>query len=200
MNFSEISNIKWVLPSALAAAWGLRLTMNSELLWIIESIIGMTVIGILVGVYMKDRNDTETVWDESRGILGALYSKTIDVSSARLFDSVPQGIDLSHNSAKVLGAMNVRFEDEPGCTLDFVVCRPLKQGPTRVGFLVKRNGIRIPDSHKKLESLSEVIVSDAQILESAMRAAYPHTPIRTAELQDLLLIQTGGVDTIDRTS
>lgn len=200
MNFSEISNIKWMLPSALAAAWGLRLTMNSELLWTIESIIGMMAIGILVGVYMKGRNSTETVWDESRGILGVFNSRTIDVCAARLFDSVPQGIDLRHNSAKVLGAMNVRLEDEPGCTLDFVVCRPLKQGPTRVGFVVKRNGIRIPDAHKKLEALSEVIVGDAQILESAMRAAYPHTPIRTAELQDLLLIQTGGVDTIARTS
>ncbi len=47
-----------------------------------------------------------------------------------------------------------------------------------------------------VENLSEKVLEDVMVLESALRAAYAHMPIARAELDDITLINSGGVDFI----
>jgi hypothetical protein len=47
-------------------------------------------------------------------------------------------------------------------------------------------------SKKAIENLCDAVFEDSTILESAMRASYPHTPIDRARLEDLRAMMTGG--------
>ena len=198
MRWQDSAYVKWTIPIALGAAWGYRLSLGGEMIWLVECIIGMALLVLAISLYYMGRTKVQAYWDNSRGVLGLVRPNTVEVLSGRLFDKVPQGIDLSHSASKVLGSMSEHFDDEPGGTLEFVMCRPLKEGPTRVGFIVKRNGMRTQNTKKRLERLTNQLEESAQILESSMRAAYPHTRVKEAGRRDMLLITSGGVDTIAR--
>ena len=51
------------------------------------------------------------------------------------------------------------------------------------------------DLVSRIEHLSKLIMADVMILESAMRAAYPHLPVERAEKGDILMVNTGGIET-----
>ena len=110
-------------------------------------------------------------------------------------EGIPLGIDLSHSAKKVLQAMHTRFENKKGGTLVFFINRPIGNETTRVGMLVRRSSLRLPNTQAKLEQLSKLMLADIMILESAMRAAYPHLPVEKAEKQDILMVNTGGLET-----
>jgi len=44
--------------------------------------------------------------------------------------------------------------------------------------------------------LHDKLLDDVEVLESAMRSAYPHTPIERADLRDMALVNAGGFDVI----
>lgn len=200
LRWQESAYVKWTIPAALGAAWSYRLSLGGEMIWYVECIIGMSLLLLAISLYLKGRSNAHAYWDNSRGVLGLVWTHSVEVCAGRLFDKVPQGIDLSHSASKVLGAMSEHFDDEPGGTLEFVMCRPLKEGPTRVGFVVKRSGVRTQNTKNRLDILADDIEETVQILESSMRAAYPHTRVREADRRDMLLITSGGVDTIARTA
>ena len=102
---------------------------------------------------------------------------------------------LSHSANKVLQAMYTRFENEEGGTLVFFINRPVGNESTKVGMLVRRSSLRLPNTKSKLEKLSKLMLADIMILESSMRAAYPHLPVERAERQDILIVNTGGLET-----
>jgi hypothetical protein len=81
-------------------------------------------------------------------------------------------------------------------SLRFFVCRPLGQGPTRVGILIIRTRFRLGSSERRSRDLSEKVLQDVAILESAMKAAYPHMPIEKAALGDVMMVIRGGVQSI----
>jgi hypothetical protein len=108
--------------------------------------------------------------------------------------SVPIGIDLKHAAARVLSAMSTRFEEEEGGELRFFVARPLGNSPTRVGMMVARRWSRIVHSKSRIRRFAEKVAEDAQVLEGAMRAAYPHTPVVRGGLKDALVVLNGGVE------
>jgi hypothetical protein len=120
----------------------------------------------------------------------------VEVCAARLLGSVPLGIDLSHSAKKVLQAMHSRFLSEEGGTLMFFISRPMGDGMTKVGMLVKRSALRLPSLLSRVDQLGKLLVTDAMILESSMRAAYPHLPVERAEKQDLLMVNKGGIESV----
>ena len=91
--------------------------------------------------------------------------------------------------------MHTRFENEPGGTLVFFITRPIGNELTKIGMLVRRTALRLPNTRTKIEQLSKKMMADVMILESSMRAAYPHLPVVRAEKQDILTVNTGGLET-----
>jgi hypothetical protein len=156
----------------------------------------MATLLVFLYVYRSEPEEPKLLWDSNRSILGIIRSWNVEACSVRLIGSIPLGIDLSHSAAKVLSAMTTRYSEESGGTIEFVVCRPLDNSGTRVGFIVSRRGIRLPDGLKRLEILSERLLEDVLLLESAMRAAYPHTPIELATVEDVELIRRGGIEVL----
>ncbi len=196
MSKVESSNLQWVLPAALAAAWGISLSIQQSIDQLIIAITGMATLLVFLYIYRSAPEKPKLLWDSNRGILGIIRSWNVEACSMRLIGSIPLGIDLSHSATKVLSAMSTRYHEETGGTLEFVVCRPLGNTGTRVGFMVSRRGIRLPDGLKRLDILSEKLLEDVLLLESAMRAAYPHTPIEVATVEDVELVRSGGVEAI----
>ncbi len=193
MNWFESTHIRWSLPAALAAAWGIRMSIRGTGVIMLENVIGVGSLLVLLTVLLWKRREFTALWDAQGKLLSVVRPWTLEVSSARLFEKIPQGIDLSHNANRVLSAMGARYRDVTRGTVNFVVCRPLENGPTRVGFVVSRKRLRTIRTYQELESIAEQVTEDAQVLESALHSAYPHTPIKEADLESMILIQTGGV-------
>lgn len=139
--------------------------------------------------------DPNVLWDEQHGFIAIIRPWRVEICAARLLGSVPLGIDLSHSARKVLQAMHTRFENEKGGTLVFFINRPLGNESTKVGMLVRRSALRLPNTNTKVQQLSKLMLADIMILESSMRAAYPHLPIERAQKQDILMVNTGGLVT-----
>lgn len=198
MNWFESQYIRWSLPAALAAAWGIRMSLGGEIVTMLENIIGLGSLLVLLTMLLWKRNELVALWDEQRGLLSVVRPLTLEISSAMLFEKIPQGIDLSYNANRVLSALGARFRDEVGGKVNFVVCRPLENGPTRVGFVVSRKRVRTIRTYHEMEATAEQVTADAQVLESAMVAAYPHTPVSGADLDSLIMMKTGGVGTVVR--
>jgi len=149
---------------------------------------------LLLALSWKTNQIPFVLWDEQRGVLAILWSFSLEVLAGRLMTSIPIGLDLSHSATKVLRALHTRFEGKKKGEVRFFLCRPAGNGVTRAGILVARRSLRILDGVKKAAAISEDLVTDAMVLESSMRAAYPHMPIERAGLEDLLLVTSGGVE------
>ena len=196
MKFIDILGLKWLALSVFVTTLLLKIWISPN------DIIGLALIGAGLLIYVvflfldnKSSYDPTVLWDEQRGFVAIVRPWRVELCAARLLGSVPLGIDLSHSAGKVLQAMHTRFENEDGGTLVFFITRPIANELTKVGMLVLRSALRLPNTRSKIEHLSKLMMADIMILESAMRAAYPHLPVVRAEKQDILVVNTGGLET-----
>lgn len=196
MKFIDTQELKWLALSVFVTTLLLKIWASPS------DVTGLAMLGagllIYVAVLFLDYRSSynpNVVWDEQRGFVAIIRPWRVELCAARLLGSVPLGIDLSHSAGKVLQAMHTRFENEGGGTLVFFITRPIGNELTKVGMLVRRSGIRLPKTRSKLEHLSKLMMADIMILESAMRASYPHLPVVRAEKQDILVVNTGGLET-----
>jgi hypothetical protein len=160
---------------------------------IILSSVSMVSAGLLV-LSWRNNQPPLIMWDEQCGVLAILRPFTLEVIAGRLMTSVPIGLDLRHSASKVLRALHTRYDGKKKGEVRFFLCRPTGDGVTRAGMLVARRSIRLLDGIKKASSIADDIVTDATVLESSMRAAYPHMPIGPVGLDDLLMVTSGGVE------
>ena len=196
MKFIDIPGLKWLALSVFVTTLLLKIWTSPN------DITGLSLLGAGLVIYVvflyinyKSSYNPNVLWDEQRGFGATIRPWHVELSAARLLGSVPLGIDLSHSARKVLQAMHTRFENEGGGTLVFFITRPIANELTKVGMLVRRRALRLPNTRTKLEQLSKLMMADIMILESAMRAAYPHLPVVRAEKQDILIVNTGGLET-----
>lgn len=197
MKLSESPSLQWVAVGALSTAWGLSLSLQQSIEGVTVSLVGIATLLLLLYVYRKSDTSIKEYWDSYRSSLAIIRRWHVEVCSLRLIQSVPLGIDLSHSASKVLMAMKTRYLEEADGAVEFVLCRPLGSTRTRVGFMVSRKGYRLPNGIRRMEILADKVAEDAYILESAMRAAYPHTPVTTAGADDIELIRRGGVELLE---
>jgi hypothetical protein len=197
MRILDISELRWLALSLFIITLLLKVWIS------MNDILGNALIGagLMIFVYtlileMSAVQAIRVLWDDERGIVATLRTWSVEVCAARLLGSVPLGIDLSHSARRVLQAMHSRFQNEEGGTLIFFITRPVGDGMTKVGMLVRRSAFRLPNTVAKVDNLAKLILADVMILESAMRAAYPHLPVERAEKRDILMVNTGGIDTI----
>lgn len=190
--------IKWLILAALAAAWSLKLSLSKVVSDQIVGIGGILSLLVLIALYQVTRRNFSLHWDKQTGILAIIRAWSVEMYTTRLIASVPQGIDLQHSASRVLASMQARYEEEPKGVLEFHVCRPLRDGPSLIGFTACRKQIRNSSLKRQMETLNELVNEDGMILESAMHASYPHTPIERAELEHNLMIRTGGTDVFAR--
>ena len=197
MAFSHASSqLRYTVPGAVGAAWSLRMALDQSYQVVLESTVGLFLLMVALVVYMKGCEKNLLLWNNDTGILATVKPLTVEVCAARLMTSVPLGIDLSHSAGRVFEAMTIRFNEEKEGELRFFVCRPLGRGVTRVGMMVVRQAPNMRRLASVVEKLSEKVLEDVIILESALRAAYAHMPIARAELDDITLVNSGGVDFI----
>ncbi|MHA2140599.1 MAG: hypothetical protein ACXADF_02000 [Candidatus Thorarchaeota archaeon] len=149
---------------------------------------------LLLTVSWKTRQVPYVMWDEQRGVLAILWTFSLEVLAGRLMTSVPIGLDLSHSASKVLRALHTRYSGKKKGEVRFFLCRPAGDGVTRAGMLVARRGLRFIDGIKRASAIADDLVTDAMVLESSMRAAYPHMPIERSDLDDLLMLTSGGIE------
>ncbi|TFG34592.1 hypothetical protein EU527_02490 [Candidatus Thorarchaeota archaeon] len=196
MRFHTPPDLKWIILAVFITTFLLKIyltpTDNVGL-----SILGISLISVIAALIWSFTSLPEPTvyWDERKGIFAIFRFWSIEVNSARLLASVPIGIDLSHSAKKVLQAMYTRFQNESGGELVFFIIRPLGNQSTKIGFLVRRRGLRLWNGIKHVEDLSKQLGTDIAILERVMRAAYPHLPVTTASLQDIVKATTGGLET-----
>jgi hypothetical protein len=196
MNIINTPGLKWLALSVITTTLLLKIWITPNDL----TGLGLIGTGLLVYVavlYLDYRSsyDPNVLWEEQRGFVAIVRPWRVELCAARLLGSVPLGIDLSHSASKVLQAMHTRFQNENGGTLVFFITRPVGNELTKVGMLVRRSALRLPNTRLRLEQLSKLMMADIMILESAMRAAYPHLPVERAEKQDILIVNTGGLQT-----
>jgi hypothetical protein len=192
----ELDWLKLGIPSTLAIAWMIRLYLVENILNRIESLAGLSILTVIVAAYEIQRQHVEVLWNESEGLMVLVRPFTVEVCSARLLTSVPVGLDLKHSARSVLRAMSVRYDEKKGGEVKFFFDRPLDSGVTRVGMCVSRSAFKGPSSSWTTKRLADQVVEDALILEGSMRAAYPHTPIEAASMQDTALIYDGGLSRV----
>jgi hypothetical protein len=188
---------EWILLSILLTVWLLRLVAQTDrLLLFPDGFVGLgMVLAVMIILRRTDRRPT-VLWDDSKGVLLLVRTWRVEACAARLMMSVPLGIDLSRSAWRVLQSMHAAMSDGRKGTLRFFVCRPLGQGPTRVGIMVMRASIRLGNSSRKSRKLSDRVVQDARILEGAIKVAYPHMPVEKAALADIMMVVQGGVQSI----
>ncbi|NHJ15149.1 MAG: hypothetical protein EAX95_15810 [Candidatus Thorarchaeota archaeon] len=196
MKWFERREFGWMVIATITLAGVIRI------LWIqqvaVDLILSITCLASIVAVVWILATEIASpivVWDDRAATLAILRKWTVEVSSARLMGSVPIGIDLSHSAKKVLQSVYTRYSSGPSVEVVFFVARPLGNGVTRVGILVKRSAMRLRNGIRCVDSLRKQVVKDAALLESAMRAAYPHLPVTKAELDDMMIAVTGGIET-----
>ena len=197
MKWFERADIKWLVILALLGAWTLRILMTSSALPdLAVSVLGLGITAIAIYLHLNAAESPQLLWDETSSTLGIIRHWTVEAISARLMGSVPIGIDLSHSARRVLQAVHNRYLDGPSAELGFFVCRPLGNSPTRVGMIVKRKTLRFWNGISRVDLLKMQVMDDAAILESAMRAAYPHLPVTKASRDDVMMAITGGIDPV----
>ncbi len=178
----------------VVSAWSLRMMLVTDVLGTVGSIAGLLAVTFLVFVIVKYGGSRAVFWDDVRGLIAVYRPWSIEVSSARLWTSVPLGIDLTHSAKKVLEALSERYKEKRGGEIRFFVARPLGNSSTRVGMMVTRRITRFPKATQQLEKTAELVLEDALILEGALHAAYPHTPVRRAGLTDVVMVLNGGIE------
>ena len=196
MNLHDSPEIKWMALTVFLAV------LLFKFYYAPTDIIGLAISGAAVGIFvlvlsliLTNIPKPDVFWDKERGIASIMRFWTVEVSSARLLSSVPIGIDLSHSGKKVLQSMYTRFSNETGGNLVFFITRPMGNQSTKVGFLVRRQGLRLWNGWYRIDSLAKKLVIDVMILESSMRAAYPHLPVEVASFEDILKTNSGGLET-----
>ena len=196
MNIINTPGLKWLALSVITTTLLLKIWITPNDLTGL-ALIGTGLLVYVAVLYLDYRSiyDPNVLWDEQRGFVAIVRPWRVELCAARLLGSVPLGIDLSHSASKVLQAMHTRFQNENGGTLVFFITRPIGNELTKVGMLVRRSALRLPNTRLRLEQLSKLMMADIMILESAMRAAYPHLPVERAEKQDILIVNTGGLQT-----
>jgi hypothetical protein len=197
LNFKNISELRWLALSLFVVTLILKIWLS------LDDSMGIALIGAGLAIFlytlildMRLLESPRVLWDAERGIMATIRTWQVEVCAARLLGSVPLGIDLSHSARKVLQAMHSRFLNEEGGTLLFFISRPLGDGMTKVGLLVRRSAFRLSSLAPKLDQLTKLLMADVMILESAMRAAYPHLPVERAEKHDILMVNKGGIESI----
>jgi len=198
LSIMDSIEVKWIIPAALGAAWSFKLSLSSTVYEQLIGLSGIVSILILVVLYQDKRRNFSVHWDEQTGVLAIIRPWSVEMYTTRLIASVPQGIDLQHSASRVLASMHARYEEDGNGILEFHICRPLGNGPSLVGFTACRKRIRTQPLKKQMEFLSQQVHEDGMILESAMHASYPHTPIEKAKLEHNLMIRSGGTDAFVR--
>ena len=183
--------IQWTLLAAVELAWTLVLLVSNQLELRLIALCGMCVIGLITAVVLRQRLPIRVFWDEHTQTMVIFRSWSIEALSARLLSSVPLGIDVSHSATRVLRAMDEHYKNSKSAATGFFVYRPVSRDATRVGMLCSRKSW-ISGGKKQVEKLRSQVHEDVTILESAMRASYPHTPVVPAQLDDLRMIVSGG--------
>ncbi|MFX1605747.1 MAG: hypothetical protein ACFFDD_07555 [Promethearchaeota archaeon] len=187
--------IRWLALSLFATTLLLKIWISpNDPLGISMIGAGLLIYALVLFLEYRATYDPNVLWDKQRGFIAIIRPWRVELCAARLLGSVPLGIDLSHSARKVLQAMHTRFENEEGGTLVFFINRPVGNESTKVGMLVRRSALRLPNTRSKIENLSKHLFADIMILESSMRAAYPHLPVERAEKQDILMVNTGGME------
>ncbi|MFW9843692.1 MAG: hypothetical protein ACFFEV_03880 [Candidatus Thorarchaeota archaeon] len=192
----DIPELKWMVLSILLVVLILKFYLTPT------DLIGLAMSGAAVGVYCIalvlltiNLPRPNVLWDKERCLAAILRPWTVEVCSARLLSSVPIGIDLSHSGNKVLRAMYTRFTDKPEGAVVFFITRPMGNQSTKIGFLVRRRGLRLWNGLQQIERLKKKIIADILILERSMRSSYPHLPVIEAEFEDIIKATTGGLET-----
>lgn len=192
----DISELKWIGLSVFLAVFAIKVYLAPHDFEGIAFVgIGLAAYTIALAIQQSTVSTPLILWNEERSMLSIIRSWTLEVASARILSSVPIGIDLSHSGRKVLQSMYTRFSIVPGATLVFFITRPMADKSTRVGYLVRRKTLKLWNNRKQVDSLAKLLATDAMILESSMRAAYPHLPVVIADFIDILKTGTGGIET-----
>jgi hypothetical protein len=188
--------LKWMALSVFIVTLLLKFYLSPT------DMFGLAITGASVGIFslsivllFTNAIKPEVFWDKDRNLVSILRAWTVEVCSARLLSSVPIGIDLSYSGKKVLQSMHTRFKNKTGGTLVFFIIRPKGNASTKIGFLVRRRGLRLWNGFQMVDRLSKQLVADTLILESSMRSAYPHLPVEVASFEDVLKTTAGGIET-----
>ena len=186
--------VKWAVPAALGIAWGIRLQMQPS--WL--AVGGLALLVLALTAYLGLRGEVRVFWDENNSIMVLVRTWTVEVCAGCLMTSVPLGLDLTYSAKQVLRAMGAHDEEDRlgGIEVRFFMTRPLGQGPTRLGMMAVRSTPRWTGGLSRARVLHDKLLDDVEVLESAMRSAYPHTPIERADLRDMALVNAGGFDVI----
>ncbi|TXT55236.1 MAG: hypothetical protein BAJATHORv1_40146 [Candidatus Thorarchaeota archaeon] len=194
VRYSKKKNYFWSFVTGSLVGFVLYVFLNQT---IFDVVIGVMGIGIGIGIILlwTQLFKAKIMWSETHGCLAINRKYTVDVYAGCIMTSVPLGIDLSRSARKVLRAIATRMKNDIDCEISFFVIRPVHKFQTRVGLLVSRNTFRLVNGLTQSDSLLKQLNQDVMTLESALRAAYPHTPVERASADDLLLVTTGGVYT-----
>jgi hypothetical protein len=196
------TQFRWIAPGILATAWGLRMTLFTDFPSMVDNIMGMVALGILVWVAMSRGGPQMAAWDSDRGVMALFHPWSVEVIGACVITSVPLGLDLTHSGRRALQMLDVYLEEEEDdipravetlrVQIRFFVTRPLGRGPTKVGMMVSRKTPRIPGA-RRVERVADQVMEGVQVIEGALRSAYPHTPVSRASPDDLLIVMNGGI-------
>lgn len=186
--------VKWVIPAALGVAWGIRLQMQPS--WL--EIVGLALLVLALTAYLGFRRETRVFWDKNNAIMVLVRTWTVEVCAGCLIASVPMSLDLAHSASLVLRALGAHDEEDRlgGIEIRFFMTRPLGQGPTRLGMMAVRSTPRWTGGLSRVRALHNKMLDDVEVLQSAMRSTYPHTPIDRADLRDMALVNSGGFNVI----
>jgi len=196
MRLHDIPELKWIVLSVLLVVTMLKYYVApTDLIGLVISGAAVGIFGIALVLLQTNLPRPDVFWDKERNLAAILRPWTVEVCSARLLSSVPIGIDLSHSGIKVLRAMYTRFSDKPEGAVVFFIIRPMGNQSTKIGFLVRRRGLRLWNGMQQVERLKKKLIADIMILERSMRSSYPHLPVVEAEFEDIISATTGGLET-----
>jgi len=196
MRFNEYPDPKWFGLAILLTTFLFKFYFApNDYLGLATFGIGLAGLIFLIVWSYTSLPDADVYWNKQSGIIAIFRFWSVEITSARILASVPIGIDLSHSGRKVLQSMYTRFLNESGAELIFFINRPLGNESTKIGYLIRRRAFRLWNGFKTIERLSKKLSTDIAILERSMRAAYPHLPVEVANLQDIVKVTTGGLET-----
>jgi len=196
MRLHDMPELKWITLSIVVTTLILKIYLTpTDFLGLIIAGAAVSVFSISLIMLLTNLPEPEVFWDKERNLVAILRPWTVEVCTARLLSSVPIGIDLSHSGRKVLQSMYTRFLNKAGGTVVFFITRPRDNRSTKIGFLVRRRGLRLWNGMQTIDRLVKQLVADAMILESSMRSAYPHLPVEHASFDDIIKTTSGGIET-----
>jgi hypothetical protein len=196
MRLHDMPEVKWMTLSVFLVVLMLKFYLAPT------DLLGLGITGAATGIFVLSMillyinvPRPDVFWDKERNLVAILRPWTVEVCSARLLSSVPIGIDLSYSGNKVLRSMYTQFSSKPGGTLVFFITRPIGNQSTKIGFLIRRRGLRLWNGVQMVDRLAKKLVAEALILERSMRSAYPHLPVEIASFDDIVKVTTGGIET-----